>query len=345
MDSTGNLYGTTLAGGSRVKTCAESCGTIFELSAKGVLSTLYSFTASGSAGFSPCCLVMSKSGDLYGMTYHGGHDGCGAVFEYVTTTKKFSTLHEFGNVSTDGCQPIGLLILDAAGDLYGITYGGGTNGEGTIFEVTPKGVESVVYSFTPVTGVTGYPLSNVVQGDKGYFYGLAYNGLYEVTPSGIASILNSGLAVSAGSIGPEGYIARSAAGNFYGGYYYVSGSTRNSGLWEVLGSNDALLEYDFLSGCTICSGPEAPFSPFLFSGDNIYGTSLGGGTSYEGTVFDFDESTGSETNLYSFCQASNCTDGEEPEWNVIADSEGSLYGSTSYGGADGSGTIFKLKKN
>src|SRR5579885_537480 len=66
-DSAGNLYGTTLAGGPQNKKCAKSCGTIFELSASGVFSTLYKFQ-DGTDGSSPCCLVIDKSGNLYGLT-------------------------------------------------------------------------------------------------------------------------------------------------------------------------------------------------------------------------------------------------------------------------------------
>jgi uncharacterized repeat protein (TIGR03803 family) len=346
MDSAGNLYGTTLTGGSRVKSCAESCGTIFEFSAKGVLSTLYSFTA-GSDGNAPCCLVMSSSGDLYGFTYYGGL-GSGTVFKFATKTKKFTTLHEFGSVANDGAHPIGLLVLDSAGDLYGVTSDGGINGNGTIFEVTPQGVETIFYSFT---SVTRYPLTNVVQGNKGDFYGVSYNGqLFEVTSGGVLSILNTGLDLGQDDPVSQGYIARSTAGNIYGEFYYTIYSGGNStfyaGLWEVDGSNDTLSQYDFLDGCiTDCTAPE-PDAPLLLSGDNIYGTSLGDGASYEGAVFEFDESTGIETTLYSFCpNLPNCTDGANPEWNVVADSEGNLYGTTSYGGEYGFGTIFKLTEN
>jgi len=338
MDSAGNLYGTSLTSGPRVKNCAESCGTIFELSAKGVFSTLYQF-GGGANGHAPCCLVMDKSGNLYGLA--SGGSAAGTVFKFAPKTKKFTVLHQFGTGS-DGAYPFGLLSFNSAGNLYGVTSTGGTNGEGTIFQVTPNGVETVLYNFT---SETFYPITNVVQDHAGDFYGVSYNGqLYKVTSGGVLSILNSGLDL--GQLNPVafGYMVESTVGNFYGEFYY-STSGRHAGLWEVLGSNDSLSEYDFLNGCTPCDGVE-PEGPLTLSGDSIYGTSLGDGAFYQGAVFQFDESTDTETTLYSFCpNLPSCTDGATPEWNVLPDSAGNLYGTTAYGGTDGFGTIFKLTKN
>ncbi len=339
-DSAGNLYGTTLAGGPTNKTCAKSCGTIFELSANGVFTTLYTFK-NGTDGHSPCCLVIDKSGNLYGLTI----DGVGTVFKFAPKTKTFTTLHTFG-AGSDGAFPIALLNFDSAGNLYGVADTGGTGGEGTIFKVTPKGVETVVYNFT---SETGYPISNVVEDNAGNFYGVSYNGqLYQVSPGGVLSILNSGLDLGQNHPVSYGYMVQTASGNFYGEFYYNVYSGGNTyfhaGLWEVLGSDDALSVYDFLDGCsTGCTAP-TPEAPLTLSGSSIYGTSLGG-TSYEGAVFQFDESTGVETTLYSFCaNLSSCSDGANPEWNVVPDSSGNLYGTTAYGGAHGFGTIFKLTK-
>jgi uncharacterized repeat protein (TIGR03803 family) len=350
IDSAGSLYGVTYTGGT------YGVGNIFKVSASGVFSTLYNFNPNNysepNSGFYPCCLVISSSGDLYGTTYQGGLfvDGDtwgGVVFKFDTATKKYSVLHKFGATSSDGFVPAGPLTLASNGNLYGMTNYGGTLLVGTIFEVTPKGVETVEYSFPDALT---YPTSNVLRDNKGDFYGLADYGttLFEVTSSGENKILNNGL----GTIGGyPGYMGRSAAGNFYGEFYY-EGSNPDivySGLWEVLSSDDVLSEYYFTDGCTdpACPSLAAPQGPLLFSNGEIYGTTLGArnettGDYINGAVYKFSESTGIASTLYNFCSLKNCADGSQPSSGVTSDSKGNLYGTTAYGGANDVGVVFKL---
>jgi uncharacterized repeat protein (TIGR03803 family) len=98
---------------------------------------------------------MDKSGTLYGLTIDSG----GTVFKFTPKTKTFTTLHTFG-AGSDGAYPIALLNFDSAGNLYGVTSTGGTGGQGTIFKVTPTGVETVFYN---LTSETGYPITNVIE--------------------------------------------------------------------------------------------------------------------------------------------------------------------------------------
>jgi uncharacterized repeat protein (TIGR03803 family) len=363
MDSAGNLYGTTTYG-----PIADDFGTIFELTTGGVFSTLYTF-AGGTDGAYPCCLVINKSGDLYGTTYQGGV-GYGTVFKFATTKKKFSTLHEFGRTSaTDGLDPTGPLTMDSAGNLYGMTSAGGKNvdcmngsgseaGCGTIFEVTSKGSESTLHNFTSSLGP---PFGNVLRTSKGSFYGVGGGGylpvtanvLFEVTSSGVESVLNDDLGLGQSGYNVySGYVSRSAAGNFYGGFGYQvtcgSSSCNYSGLWEVVGSDDVLSEYYFTYDCSAgCTNMVDPDGPLLLSGGNIYGTAEFGGSANVGAVFEFNESSATETVLYNFTGLFNnpSPDGSTPGSGVIADSEGSLYGTTYSGGTYGYGTVFKLTKN
>jgi hypothetical protein len=82
---------------------------------------------------------------------------------------------------------------------------------------------------------------------------------------------------------------------FYYNVYSGGNTYFHAGSWEILGSNYALSEYDFLDGCSSGCNAPSPEAPLTLSGTSIYGTSFGCGTSYEGTVFQFDESTGIET--------------------------------------------------
>jgi len=130
MDENGNLYGTTYQG-------RRGYGTVFELSATGKATVLYSFTG-GSDGANPTAgLVMDENGNLYGAAAYSE----GTVFELSPGKKgaawTFTLLHAFGSQSGDGIRPFGTLILDKEGNLYGTTYAGGANAEGAVFKVTP----------------------------------------------------------------------------------------------------------------------------------------------------------------------------------------------------------------
>jgi uncharacterized repeat protein (TIGR03803 family) len=368
MDSAGNLYGTTAFGGSLGDGCYTDtpCGTIFELSSKGVFSTLHKFRG-GSGGYYPFGLVVNASGELYGFTL-GGSFGSGTLFEFATKTKKFTTLYEFGETPTASAYPQGFPTIDSAGNLFGAAQEGGTNvdcpgvnglvGCGTIFEITPKGVASIVYSFAN-TGF--YPYGNLLLNDKGDFYGISFNAagpagsLYEVTSAGAEITLNSGV----GAIDPNGYLSRDAAGNFYGGFSYAGTTPESyfSGIWEILDNSYKLSELYLAYDCVplyfggSCNSLIGTIGPLALSNGMIYGTADTGGPSASatslgsGAVFEFSESTGAELTLYNFCSAVNCTDGSAPQWGVIADAQGNLFGTTVSGGAKGWGTIFKLTKD
>ena len=184
LDAAGNLYGATSGGGS--KSC--SCGTVFQVVAGGAKSALYSFTG-GNDGAYPSYgkLVRDASGDLYGTTSRGGGtgcggNGCGTVFK-VTRGGKEVLLHAFCAKAgcSDGAIPQFGLIPDAAGNLYGTTSQGGTSnhkcssGCGVVFEITGKGKEIVLYSFSGAPdGAT--PYGNLLLDDAGNLYGTTASG-------------------------------------------------------------------------------------------------------------------------------------------------------------------------
>src|SRR6266700_4245853 len=133
MDSSGNLYGTTEAGG------ASGLGTVFELvNASGTYSqkVLHSFNRSNGAN-SFAGLIMDSSSNLFGTTKFGGTSGFGTVFELVNSSGTYSEsiLYSFANSNGDGASPFAGLIMDASGNLYGTTAGGGTGGTGTVFSL------------------------------------------------------------------------------------------------------------------------------------------------------------------------------------------------------------------
>jgi uncharacterized repeat protein (TIGR03803 family) len=145
LDSAGNLYGTTSAGGDLK--CpydgGAGCGVVFKIDTRGVETVLHAFHG-GSDGNVPVSVVLDVAGNLYGATQSGPHTNtCGTVFK-LDTRGKLTNLHNLVGVP-DGCGPVGALLLDAAGNLYGATALGGylgnpeicLNGCGTVFKVKP----------------------------------------------------------------------------------------------------------------------------------------------------------------------------------------------------------------
>ena len=163
QDASGNLYGTTNAGGTNNK------GTVFKVTPAGVKTTLYSF-GTGTDGQAPYAgLIQDASGNLYGITSYGGTKNKGAVFK-VTPAGVETVLYSFGT-GTDGQAPFPGLIQDASGNLYGTTYYGGTNNKGTVFKVTPAGVETVLYSFSGGTDGQAPYIGGLIQDTSGNLYG------------------------------------------------------------------------------------------------------------------------------------------------------------------------------
>jgi uncharacterized repeat protein (TIGR03803 family) len=327
MDSAGNLYGTADGGGS-CNNNQSSCGTIFKVSAGGVFSTLYTFQ-DGLDGFGPCCLVMNGAGNLYGTT-EGGGDGWGTVFRFATRTNTFSTLHEFGKLTTDGRNPSGPLTLTANGNLYGATQEGGTSDDGILFEVTPTGAEFVYYNFG-LGGPVFEGLTDVLRDPEGNLYAtVGFCCLIKVA-SGVKTTLAT-FGDDGGSNFLQGTMVRDTNGNFYGGF---EDGTANDGLWEVNGTTYAVSYYNSFGGY--------PTGPLRFWDGNLYGTVAPGGAHGEGYVYEFAPGTGIRTDLYDFGAYS--TDGANPFSGIVRDSAGNLYGTTDIGGTYGYGTIFKLTPN
>jgi uncharacterized repeat protein (TIGR03803 family) len=162
----GNLYGTTQGGGTS-DNCLNGCGTVFEITPSGTLTTLYSFGMKGDGGWPIAGLVQASDGYLYGTTQTGGTGGgYGTVFK-ITPSGKLTTLHSFD--SADGQAPLAELVQGTDGNFYGTTSSGGANGYGTIFQIAPSGALTTLHSFDLTDGA--YPEGGLVQDTNGDFYG------------------------------------------------------------------------------------------------------------------------------------------------------------------------------
>jgi uncharacterized repeat protein (TIGR03803 family) len=245
----------------------------------------------------------------------------------------FTLLYAFAGGSSDGADPYHSLILAGDGNFYGTTLHGGAGNTGTIFEISPSGVESLLFSFAAV------PYAGLIQGSDGNFYGTTATGgsnnrgtVFEVTPGGVQTILYS---FPAGSSDPYCGLIQGNDGNFYG--------TTGAG-----GGNDAGTVFEITPGGTRTvlhafaktgSDGQTPYAGLIQGSDgNFYGTTYTGGSAGFGTVFKVTPD-GTETVLHSFAGGG---DGANPYAGVVQGSDGNFYGTTYAGGDNGLGTVFRL---
>lgn len=167
--SDGNFYGTTYFGGT------ANSGVVFEVTPNGTETVLHSF-AGGNDGANPYAGVTQGSdGNFYGTTYNGGRYGFGAVFK-LTPGGTETVLYSFAGGSSDGAYPEAGLTLGNDGNFYGSTYQGGPAGLGTVFRITPNGVESILHNFAGGSSDGANPVANLVQATDGNLYGSTAKG-------------------------------------------------------------------------------------------------------------------------------------------------------------------------
>jgi uncharacterized repeat protein (TIGR03803 family) len=315
MDKSGNLYGTTGDGGAY-----GDFGTVFELSpgpgGKWKEKILHSF-GKGNDGVQPDgTLIFDSAGNLYGTTQVGGANGWGTVFEVFQKPGGGwgeSVLHSFANDGKDGYYPLGSVVFDSAGNIYGTTWEGGAHGLGSVYEVAPKAgggwKEQVIFSFNGKDGAV--PENGFAADASGNFYGTTLYGgnnsgcggdgcgtVYELAYTGghwVQTILHSFAANGTDGFEPEAGLTLDSAGNLYG--TTIFGGTGNC---------------DRGQGC-----------------GTVYKLSPGTGGTWTETVYPF----------VTFA------DGYYPEAGVILDSAGNIYGTTVHGGAyngDIDGTVFEI---
>ena len=169
-DSHGNLFGTTIGGGT------ANCGTVFKLDRTGAETVVFNFPCA-TAGQSPMAgLIQDSAGNLYGTTY--GTTGIYAPFYYGTifkidTNGVESVLYSFTG-GADGGNPVGKLLMDPNGNLYGTTFAGGDSNDGVVFKVDGTGQYTVLHSFSGADGAG--PQSTLVSGANGTLYGTTTSG-------------------------------------------------------------------------------------------------------------------------------------------------------------------------
>jgi uncharacterized repeat protein (TIGR03803 family) len=294
-----------------------------------MVTTLYSFCTLQQCtdGENPRAgLIIDGAGNLYGTTNSGGTNGDGTVFVLLPNPMrsqwKYRVLHSFCAAPrcSDGVEPQAGLILDEnrSGTLYGTTSGGGAHDHGTVFELIPngdksQGLEKVLYSFCSQRGCSDgeAPVAGLLMDAAGKLYG---------TTDGGGSSARAGTVFQ---LAPDA-----------GGWTY-----------------SVLYRFCARPGCDDGANPRAGL--IIDEAGNLYGTTaaggIGGKLNGHGTVFELTVNPvtrrWTERVLYSFCPQTSCADGAAPFAGLTTDRVGTLYGTTSIGGAHGRGTVFALKLN
>lgn len=285
-----------------------------KLAAAGGINTLYAFCGQANCadGSEPRGnMILDSTGDLYGITLYGGA-GFGTVFRQRGHALK--VLHSFCADCADGASPTGSLIMDVNGHLYGTATAGGAHGAGTVFELVPNAKRT--------------------KWKIGKLYSLC------------------ALQSCADGANPAGGLTYKGAeaGELYDGISPLYGTAKTGGLhsggvvFQLVPSGPrfkAKVVYNFCSqdGCTDGSAPDQ--SLIFDSAGNLYGTTRNGGTGGTGVVFQLTpkHAAFSETVLHSFGATG---DGASPNGPLNWDGSGNLVGTTESGGANGSGTVFRV---
>jgi uncharacterized repeat protein (TIGR03803 family) len=348
----GNLYGTTYEGG------VNDLGTVFKVESSGTQTTLYNFCSiSGCTDgeYPEGALVQATNGNFYGITEYGGANGVGTVFQ-ITSTGTLTTLYSFCSQSgcTDGDYPVAGLVQAINGDFYGTTVDGGANGVGTVFKITPSGTLTTLYNFCSQSGCTDglEPFAGLVQANSGDFYGTTLGGgasgegtIFKMTPSGALTTLHSFNGGDGAE--PTAPLVQATNGDFYGTTTYYGndehgGAYSGGTIFKMTPSGALTTLYNFCSqvGCADGYYPVAGLMQATDGG--LYGTTSQGGAAAGGTVYRMTPS-GALTTVYSFCSKRECVDGASPYTVPVQATNGTLYGTTFFGGANGAaGTIFSL---
>lgn len=328
--------------------------------AANTTQVIYSFAGGSGGEYTDTELVMDSAGNLYGTSVQGGTFGGGTVFEVTSSGSGWNhtVLYNFTG-GADGGEPYKGVTLDAHGNLYGtaVTGGGGSceGGCGVVYKLTNSGgswTQGVIHTFTGGDDGSG-PGSPVAFDKHGNLYGMTPTGgamgfgvVYEMKPGANGSwnlgVIHAFTGGTDGLGGSAGRLLLDAAGNVYG-VSTVGGANGFGNVFEIMPSGG---KWQLTTLYSFKDQPDgaSPYGGVIFDTDgNLYGTTYYAGANDVGTAYKLAHNNGSwtESVIYNFKGGS---DGDSPISTLVRDATGHLYGTTSDGGAAscGCGTIFRL---
>ncbi|HEV2177738.1 MAG TPA: choice-of-anchor tandem repeat GloVer-containing protein [Terriglobia bacterium] len=320
--------------------------------------TIHSFDKTDGA-FPLAGLIQATNGNLYGTTAGGGASGacsfgCGTIFKITpsgTLTMLYSLCSQSG--CADGRNPVAELVQATDGNLYGTTEFGGSSDDGTAFKVAPNGALTTLHSFDSTDGSN--IVAGLIRGTDGDFYGTTEAGgtggngacplncgtVFKISPSGRLTTLYNFCSKSDCEDGqyPLAGLVQATDGSFYGTTEAGGAGGRNGPgtVFKISSSGTLTTLHSFDSTDGI-----GPNSLLQATDGNFYGTtSNGGANGLGGTVFQITPD-GTLATLYNFCSQIHCDDGQRPLAGLVQATDGNLYGTTSFGGTRGLGTVFEI---
>ena len=343
----GMLYGLTDEGG------LNNHGAIFKCSTDGsIYDTLHSFGQYTGDGYYPYYgngLAQASDGTLYGVSGYsgGGIKGKGVLFKCDTTNgSMYDTIYSFGYKANDGIYPYGSVIIGADGNLYVLTYEGGSMHYGAIDKYDLTTDTGGVFANFGISGPASIsmlgnePNGNFIQGKDGNLYGTAYGGgknnfgtinKYNML-TGELTVLHSFNDTTDAS-NPTGSLVMDSHGDFYGLASSDNGSISHGSIFKITPSGTFTLLYSFTDG----NDGGYPYGSLIFGKDGmLYGTTSNAGPNGSGTIFKCD-TLGNETVVYGFTGG---PDGSTPYGSLVQAKNGTLYGVTNEGGLN-NGVVFK----
>ena len=325
-------------------------------------SSLYQFVGNnGTPPFGP--LIQCSGQDLSEIDFltcsPNGGNGSGSILRLYTSGNGFYRImpvYTFSQkdpataTNADGVNP-GALISGGDGYYYGITQYGGANGSGTVFRLNATGALTTLCSFSQATSdsgdtitlLNGPPAAALALGQDGAFYGTTSNGgghalgtVFKVTTGGALTVLHTFSSTDTAGNSPSVGLVPGTDGNLYGAT--STGGTNNAGTFFKINASGTLTVLTNFGGS---GGGPAPVATLTLASDgNFYGATYSGGTHRAGSVIKLTTS-GAYTVLYSF--SGTGADGGYPSGGVVQrSSDGALYGTTTYPGANREGTVFKI---
>jgi uncharacterized repeat protein (TIGR03803 family) len=323
----GNFYGTTADGG------ANYAGTVFRMSTNAAFTTLYSFTGAGDGAAPTTALVQAGDGNLYGATSSGAQYAAGTLFR-VTTNGALTPLYAFSDYYDVDGNPSSILTQGSDGNLYGVFSSSEEFFYGEAFRLSTNGAYTTLYSFS------GNNPNGLVEASDGNFYGTTLGGMFfRIDTNGTLTNLYT---IPETQYYPDSQLVLASDGSFYG---TTSGSLGDGEIFRITTNGDETEIYQFTGG-----GDGSWVSALVQARDGyLYGTTDSGGEGNRGTIFRIDTNGGPSafTELDSFPSANTgeFPDGAAPEAGLTQASGADLYGSSTYGGLDNCGTIFRLGTN
>jgi uncharacterized repeat protein (TIGR03803 family) len=340
LASDGNLYGTTLEGGT------FGTGVIYRLTHAGSLTIVHSIQ--GSVAGYPYAPVYEHGGFLYGTTYYGANLGCcGSVFRFNLSTNAFQTLRVFSG-APDAANPFSPLRVASDGNLYGLTIFGGTSNNGAIIKVVPgTGEVSVAQSFAGT--VNGYyPGWGGLTEVGGVLYGTTENGgvnaggtIFSYPLSGGAIVVRHSFNYHTG-YSPIGGLTL-VGGLLYGTTPYMTGGPGSGcgaaacggSVFQFNPSTNAVVN---LHNFSVTDGNQSHATVILGPDGALYGTTVLGGSAGAGVIFK-KVIGGAFSLLHTF---SGGAEGHSSRGEIIPGPDGNVYGTTEGGGNANRGTVFKM---